>query len=178
MALEDSIFTPRMPEVDIRADIETIFSKARTAADDLVEDDGGLFHRQVVIVTPGRLLLGDTCPLPGEIHKDELSRLTEILPPKPVKNIAVIGFTQLDALQMDIRQAIPFHGYLLGFASLGHRVWVFEGHASALAAGCRDADLLLVDEGMLAELDKDWRTNAEKAMRGSKIKIIARLVDQ
>jgi hypothetical protein len=174
MDIESDFFQPCMPEVDIRADIETIFSRARVAADESVEDDEGLFRRQIVFVTPGRLLIGKTCPLPAEIPPKEMARVKDLIPPKPVKNIAAISYTFLDALQKDMNRAVPFMGYLLGFATLGHCVWVFEGHESALAAGCRDADYLLVDEGMLPFLPVEWRATAEKAMRGNVIKQIPR----
>ena len=172
----NTLFTPHMPEVDIRPDIESVFTKARKAADDSREDEDGLYHRQVIIVTPGRLLISKICPLPSEIPLDELSRLSELIPPQPSRNIAVIAFSYLEAIKTDMLQAIPFFGYLLGFAALGHKVWVFEGHPSALSAGCRDADILLVDGGMLPYLEEnsEWRAAALNVMRGKDIKVIAR----
>ena len=170
------LFIPHMPEVDIRPDIESVFSKARMAADESREDGDGLFHRQVIIVTPGRLLISKVCPLPSEIPADELLRLTSLIPPHPPKNISVITYTFLEALKKDILQAIPFFGFLLGFAAIGHRVWIFEGHSSALQAGCREADILIVDGGILPFLgdDIDWRNIALGVMRGKEIKIIPR----
>lgn len=170
------LFIPHMPEVDIRPDIESVFSRARVAADESREDEDGLFHRQVIIVTPGRLLISKLCPLPSEIPTDELSRLTSLIPPHPQKNISVISYTYLEALKKDILQAIPFFGFLLGFAAIGHRVWIFEGHPSALQAGCRQADMLIVDGGILPFLGDDmvWRNIALDVMGGNEIKIIAR----
>ena len=106
-----------------------------------------------------------------------LTLLSELEPPQPFINIAVLAYTYLDALKVDIRRAIPFFDFLLGFAALGHTVWVFEGHTSALAAGCREADLLLVDSGLLPALEAhnpEWRTQALQAMRGDTVKLIAR----
>jgi hypothetical protein len=176
MSENNYIFIPKMPEVDIRPDIESIFSKAREAADETREDENGFFHRQVIIVTPGRLLISKICPLSSEIPSDELSRLSSLIPPQSPQIISVISYTYLEALKTDILQAIPFFGYLLGFATLGHKVWVFEGHDSALSAGCRNADILLVDGGMLTYLEQNnkWRTVALNVMRGKDIKIIAR----
>jgi hypothetical protein len=172
----NNLFTPQMPEVDIPPDIESVFSKARIKSDESREDEDGLFHRQVIIVTPGRLLISKICPLPSEIPADEISRLSSLIPPNPSRSISVIAYTYLDALKMDILQAIPFFGYLLGFATLGHKVVIFEGHLSALSAGCRDADILLVDAGLVPFLDKNtnWHDIALKAMKGKEIKIIAR----
>ena len=172
----NTLFTMHMPEVDIRPDIESIFTKARKAADDSREDEDGLYHRQVIIVTPGRLFISKICPLPSEIPADEISRLSSLVSPQSPRSISVITYTYLETLKTDILQAIPFFGYLLGFAALGHKVWIFEGHPSALSAGCRDADILLVDGGMLPYLEKnsEWRVAALNVMRGKDIKIIAR----
>ena len=115
-----------MLEVDERPDIESVFIKARIAADESREDEYGLYRRQVIIVTPGRLLVSKICPLPSEIPADELSRLIKLIPPQPSRNIAVVAFTYLEALKTDVLQAIPFFSYLLGFATLGHKVWIFE----------------------------------------------------
>lgn len=170
------LFEPRMPAVDIRPDIETIFARARAEAAVSVEDDQGLHRRQVIIVTPGRLIAAKECPLPVEIPQREIGRLKNLVPPKPAKHIAAIAYTYLEALKEDMGKAIPFIGYLLGFGMLGHSVWVFEGHPSALAAGCRDADMLLVDGGMLPYLEENptWRETALGAMRGNEIKLITR----
>jgi hypothetical protein len=75
-----------------------------------------------------------------------------------------------------VHQAIPFFGFLLGFAAIGHKVWVFEGHSSAMRAGCQNSDILLVDGGILPFLgdEKEWRTTAMDVMRGNEIKIIPR----
>lgn len=172
----EHLFTAHMPEVDIRPDIESVFSKARAAAEANQEGQDGLSRRQVIIVTPGRLLIGKDCPIPAELNEKELKVLASLAPPQPPRQIAVIAYTLLEALKTDLRQAIPFIDYLLGFGTLGHSVWVFEGHASALAAGCRSVDMLLVDSAMLPELEKfqDWRSTALDAMRGSEIKVIAR----
>jgi hypothetical protein len=176
MPASDQLFQPHIPEVDIRTDIDHIFDRARAAADESTMDADGLYHRQVIIVTPGRLLIGKECPLPGEFPGGELERLINLLPVNPPRSIAVIAYTYLEALKQDLLKAIPFFGYLMGFAAIGHKVWVFEGHLSALAAGCRDSDLLMVDGGLLPDLDKNinWQTEALSTMRGSEIKIVPR----
>ena len=174
---EKELFTPRMPEVDFRPDISAIFSHARVAAAQTHVGEDGIEHRQVILITPGRLLVAKDCPLAGDIPAEQLAKLSKLVPPQPCINIAVLAYTYLDALKTDIRRAIPFFDFLLGFAAIGHAVWVFEGHESALANGCRDADLLLVDSGMLPALEAnnpDWRTQALQAMRGDTVKLIAR----
>ncbi len=174
---ENDLFTPRMPEVDVRPEIDVIFSRARTAAAQTHVGEDGIEHRQVIIITPGRLLVAKDCPLPEDIPVEQIALLSELVPPKPRINIAVLAYTYLDALKMDIRRAVPFFDFLLDLAAIGHIVWVFEGHSSALAAGCREADLLLVDNGILPALEAhnpDWRAQALRAMRGNTVKLIAR----
>ena len=119
------LFIPHVPEVDIRPDIESVFSKARAASDESREDEDGLFHRQVIIVTPGRLLISKVCPLPSEIPADELLKLTSLIPPQPPKNISVITYTFLEALRkiffrqylslafcLDLRRSAIMFGFL------------------------------------------------------------------
>ena len=72
---------------------------------------------------------------------------------------------------MDISKTIPFFGILLGFAYIGHAVWIFEGHGGALVAGCRDADVLIVDGAMVPHLQTDWPTAASSVMRSREISV-------
>ncbi len=173
---EKNLFTPHMPEVDLRPNLRAIFDRARAAASEIILDEIGKAHHQIIIVTPGRLLISKDCPLAENIPVEQLAILGELVPPEPAVNIAVIAYTYLEALQADMRRAVPFIDFLLGFGALGHRVWAFEGHSSALVAGCMDADLLLVDEKMAAMLDQDnadWRAQALAVMRGENIRIVA-----
>jgi len=175
--VDKDLFTPRMPEVDVRPKIDIIFSRARAAAAQTHFGEDGIEHRQVIIITPGRLLVAKSSPLDEDISVEQLALLSELVPPQPRINIAVLAYTYLDALKADIRRAVPFFDFLLGFAAFGHTVWVFEGHISALAAGCREADLLLVDNGLLPALEThnpEWRAQALQAMRGDTVKLIAR----
>ena len=174
---EKNLFTPRMPEVDVRPEIGAIFSRARAVAAQTHVGEDGIERRQVIIITPGRLLVAKCSPLAEDIPVKLLALLSELVPPQPRINIAALAYTYLEALKADIRRAVPFFDFLLGFAALGHTVWVFEGHISALAAGCREADLLLVDSGFLVALEAhnpDWRAQALQAMRGDAVRLIAR----
>ena len=174
---DKELFTPRIPEVDTRPGIGAIFSRAREAAAQTHLGEDGIERRQVIIITPGRLLVAKDSPLVEDIPVDLLTLLSELVPPQPFINIAVLAYTYLDALKVDIRRTVPFFDFLLGFAALGHTVWVFEGHTSALSAGCSEADLLLVDSGLLPALEAhnpEWREQALQAMRGDTVKLIAR----
>jgi hypothetical protein len=78
---------------------------------------------------------------------------------------------RIERLRSDISKTIPFFGIFLGFAYIGHAVWVFEGHASALAAGCKDANVLIVDGEMVPHLQTDWVSVAANVMKGREIYI-------
>lgn len=159
----------RMPEVDELPDIEEVFDKARKAAAGEGEQPLGQSGRHVVVVTPGRLLMFQPCPPPGSMPQGQVASVEQMISPRVKRNIAAIAYTELSALRSDISKAIPFMGFLLGFAYIGHAVWVFEGHPSALAAGCREADVVIVDGGMVPHLQKDWVVVASSVMRNREI---------
>lgn len=155
----DSVsYEPCMPEVDVQADVEKIFDEARIAAAKESASDGR--SRQVVVITPGRMLMMQPCPPPGSMPKTVVGQIERLLPPKVKRRIAVIGYTELRAVTGDLAKAIPFFGLLTGIAYIGHLVWVFEGHSSALAAGCKNADLLIVDGSMVPHLAANWQSVA------------------
>lgn len=161
----------RMPDVDVLPDVDALFDTARQAARGEGEQPPGARGRHVIIVTPGRMLKFQPCPPPGSMADASVQTVERMMPSSVKRNVAAIAYTELEALQKDAARAIPFLGFLLGFAYVGHAVWVFEGHPSALAAGCRDADVLLVDGAMTPHLQEDWRTIAGRAMRHPEIYI-------
>jgi hypothetical protein len=171
-------FTPRMPEVDVPADLEARFAKARRigSGDEIVAGRGGPVHgqRHVVIVTPGRMCMMYPCPRPGSMQASAVAAIEQIAPSSTPLTIAVIALTELRAVRASLAKAIPFVGYLLGLAYVGHTVVVFEGHASALRPGCRDADLLIVDEAMMPALPRDWLSVAWSVMRAPQALVFGR----
>ena len=167
-ATDDALFQPRMPEVEEPAHLSNIFDQARSAAAGEEPAPAGQ-RRHVVIVTPGRLLMFHPCPAPGSMPAAQVDGIKRMISPDRKRNIAAIAYTELTAVQTDVSKAIPFLGMLMGSAYIGHAVWVFEGHSSALACGCRAADVLLVDGGMLPHLQSDWRALAASVMRRPEI---------
>jgi hypothetical protein len=153
------LFEPRMPDVDPRRDIHRVFDQARKSA--ASEHASGQDHsRQVVLVTPGRILMLQPCPAPGSMPQNVVSQLERLISPEVKRKIAVIAYTELPAVNKSLSQAIPFFGMLVGMAYIGHSVWIFEGHSTALAAGCKQADLLIVDSGMVPHLPANWQALA------------------
>ena len=158
-----------MPEVGERSGLDEYFVTVRRTAAGKGEGEG------LVIVKPDRSLM----VVPRLADSAELKKMAEsmksMVPDTVQRNIAAIAFTVFEpgpqgtAGLVEVGNAIPFLGMLVGFSYIGHAVWVFEGHSSALAAGCRDADLLLVDSAMLPFLEEGWDSQAARVMRNQNI---------
>jgi hypothetical protein len=154
-------FAPQMLGVEVPDDLASLFARARSMASG--EDPN--FHpgeKGVVIITPGRSFVSMP-PLPKESLSAGLEKW-----PGPDSDVAVISYTRLDAL-MDPEngrlKCIPFLPRLMMMAAGVHSVVVFEGHPSALEVGLHDADVLLIDSGMLPFLQEGWMKVAVRAMR-------------
>jgi len=162
--IDPQIFQPRMPEVDFPPDLDEIFKKARRAAAGETPPPNSKC-RHVVVVTPGRMVMMHPCAEPGAMSPTAVESVEKLLPSSTKRQVAAIAYTELNALRADLMKTIPFFGMLTGMAYIGHSVWVFEGHSSALPPGCREADLLIVDEQMIPFLAHDWIATASKVMR-------------
>lgn len=167
---DDGMFSPRMPQVDEPPTLAPVFEKAGSVAAGTGQPSDGA-QRYVVIVTPGRLLMQQPCPQPGSMPEQQVAAIRKMIVPERKHGIAAISYTELTAIRKDISKAIPFIGMLSGLAYVGHAVWVFEGHPSALEHGCRNADILLVDGGMLPFLASDWQVAASRVMNRPEIYI-------
>jgi hypothetical protein len=55
----------------------------------------------------------------------------------------------------------------MGFTSIGHSVWIFDG--AAVESGSREADVLIVDSACVTTLPADWQDSAAKVMRSPQI---------
>jgi hypothetical protein len=161
-------FEPRMPEVAVPTDSDTAFDPARAAAAG-TSRPADVTGQQVIVVTPGRTIMFLPCPPAGSMAAAHTASMERLISPAVKRNVAAIAYTELEAVKTDASRAIPFLGILLGLAYIGHAVWVFEGHPTALAAGCRDADVLIVDGGMVPHLQPDWQTVAASRMRRPEI---------
>jgi hypothetical protein len=159
----------RMPDVKVAANIEEIFAKVRGIA------AGREKQRGLVIVRPDRTYL----LLPPIAETPQLKKIAEglaqMIPSAVQRNVAIIANTELggDGTAApgvaEVNKSIPFLGLLMGLSYIGHAVWIFEGHPSALEAGCRDADVLIVDSAMLPLLQAGWQDAAAAAMRSANI---------
>ncbi|HTC86780.1 MAG TPA: hypothetical protein VK686_00710 [Bryobacteraceae bacterium] len=157
-------YAPFMPDVDLRRDAPALFAEARTAAAN--SPDG----RGVALIGPDRAIMVIPVPPRSAAMDARVPKLPDIPSDRPA-NIAVIGNTgMLGSAQgkppdlQEAAKAIPFLGLLIGLGYAGHHVWIFEGHASALASGLDHAEILVVDSGMIPSLQNDWMAVAKNKM--------------
>ena len=153
--------TPELP------DLERIFRPLREKA----------AQGQLVILRPdGRVM--QLPALPKESTPPQaIASVERMLPSSVKRNVVAVGdlaWAVADA--PDLRaanRAIPFFGLLMGFSSIGHAVWIFDSNTPAvLAAGCREADVLIVDSQRLAKLPALWQDGVKKAMRNPLILVL------
>src|ERR1700737_3037527 len=97
---DGDIFTPRMPEIDERRDIEKVFQEARKAA---------AGDRQVVLVTPGRMLMLQPCPPAGSMPAQVVSQIEKLISPKIKRKIAAIGYTEFKAATTNLAKRSEEH---------------------------------------------------------------------
>ena len=161
-----------MPRVEIPPDTEERFAKARLIAsgkkpaNPTIDPSG---QRCIVVVTPSRAFAILRCPPPNSMPPRAVRALENVAPSSRSLNIAIIANLQIDPLLAKQAAANPVVGLTIGLCYIGHNVIVFEGHPSALKAGSRDAEMLVVDETMIPHLQKDWESVARSVMRGSEI---------
>ena len=132
--------------------------------------------RYVGIIRPDRSYLLTAPPAKGSMPPNMIQMMEKLVPPSPPRRISAITDTYFSLTSgrgipglAEIGREIPFFGMLLGLACIGHSVCVFTGVDDSLAAGCKGADLLIVDEAQVPSLSGDWRTVAAAAMRNANI---------
>jgi hypothetical protein len=129
-------------------------------------------RQQTVVVRPDGRFLGIPAISRESAPPEMLGTVERMLPSKVQRQVAVIaatGWTTGAASIQAANQAIPFFGMLMGFSTIGHAVWVFDGSAAMLSAGCREADVLIVDGACAESLPADWQDTAAKVMRNRQI---------
>lgn len=152
-----------MPEVKPRPDIEAVFAQLRQTA-------ARLNPRGVAVLTPERKVF--IVPTPDETPAVRMmaANLDRLIPAATRRNITGIGCTLASALQANsANQLAPFFAILVGLCHIGHTVWVFEGHASALEAGCRETDMIILDSAARPLLAQGWMDTAAAVMRNVNI---------
>src|SRR5262249_41097985 len=124
----------------------------------------------------GKLVLVPV-PAPEEADASLLRDVRAALAPQhePVTGLVITAINGTAGVQRRGRSffkllpLMPNLSYLVGAACLGSPVVAFEGHANDFAAGCEDADLLLIDDGMTPLLRPDWAAIALNVLRHPRI---------
>ena len=162
-------FVPHMPEVDLHANNESVFTDARNVGLGYKRPNGSgaSSERYIALVTPGRLVMQLACPLPGARPMSVIMDIRTRYPVEPPAIIVAIALNDIRAVReiKGAKRAIPFLDYLLDLGYSGHAVSIFEGHSSAYRIGVRGSDLLVVDAAMIPFLQPDWQTVAKQTMR-------------
>jgi len=161
-------FAPHMPEVDLQANNDSVFTDARNVGMGF-RRGGGLAgsDRFIALVTPGRLVMQLACPRPGERPMQVVMDIRARYPVEPPAIIVAVALNDIRAVReiKGAKRAIPFLDYLLDLGYSGHAVTIFEGHSTAYSIAVRGADLLVVDAAMIPFLQPDWQTVAQQSMR-------------
>ena len=162
-----------MPGIEAPGDVEQVFAKARRTA------TGARGLVCLVVVRPDhQLLILPALPnTPGLAAR--AGDLESLIPSAVKRSIAVIAQTRFTMGEPGAKtavpsyetasKAIPFFGLLLALSHAGHAVWVFDGNTSELAAGCRDADVLIIDSDVLPLLRPGWAEEVSAVMRNPNI---------
>lgn len=161
-------------------DISAIWQGAFEAARRLASDPEA---RYVVLVRPNRTLLCIACPPPGSMPADQIAKIGQIVPGEGKRKIVVMAPTEFawgengdgtakgSPELLAASKSIPFFGLLNGLAYIGHAVWVFDGRTTAVPAGCKDADLLLIDSILASQLTTKTVADAAAVMRNANVLI-------
>jgi hypothetical protein len=131
-------------------------------------------ERHLVILRPDGKQLKLPALAKAAVSPEQIAAIERLLPSSVQRRIAVIGETSWALAQQpgiqDAARAIPFFGMLMGLAAVGHAVWIFDGSTpTVLAAGCRDADLVIVDGEKLKTLPANWHSLAAAGPRKAQI---------
>jgi hypothetical protein len=125
-------------------------------------------QRNLVILRPNGQYLLLPVNLKDAVPPEAVATVEQILPSTPARNVAVIGETSWTMAAspsvQSANEAIPFFGLLMGLATIGHAVWVFDSN-TAIIGGCRLADVLIVDSESVPALPRGWQAQAKQVMR-------------
>jgi hypothetical protein len=130
--------------------------------------------RQLVILRPDRRSMTLPAMSRDDAPPSAVQAVEDMLPSSVQRNVAVIADTTWtmgeDLALVDANRAIPFFGMLMGFAAIGHAVWIADGSTTAgLVACARDGDILMVDSARIEALPEDWQCLVAPVMRGRQI---------
>jgi hypothetical protein len=130
-------------------------------------------HGQLVVVrSDGRYLLIPALRTVA-VKAEMVATVERMIPSTTKRNVAAIADTTWANAETPTLEAashaVPFFGLLMGFTSIGHSVWLFNGADNVFESGCRQADVLIVDSARVSGLPSDWQCDAATVMRNPEI---------
>ena len=161
----------RMPIISPKRDIQACFNEARRVG------SGANGQRWVVIIAPDGSLVKVPVPPSKEADQSLLHDVRFALSPEgePVSGLNITAINYTAGIQARARsfhqilELIPNLSYLIGAACLGNSVVAYEGHPGDILAGVTNADVLILDGGMIPFLQPDWAAIALKTLRQPRI---------
>ena len=140
-------------------------------------------QRQLVIVRPDGRQLTLAAVAKEKAPPSAVAAVERMLPSSVQRNVAAIGDTAWAMAEKpnlaEAGSAVPFFGMLMGFASIGHAVWLFDAATTpALVAGCCEADVVIVDSTRLPALPENWQALALAVVRNKQILVHDRATNQ
>jgi hypothetical protein len=109
----------------------------------------------------------------GAVKAEMVAAVERMIPSTTKRNVAAIADTTWANAETPTLQAashaVPFFGLLMGFTSIGHSVWLFDGADNMFESGCRQADVLIVDSARVSALPSAWQCDAATVMRNPDI---------
>lgn len=162
-----------MPQVDERlseAALIQVFEQARATSAGTFRQPNAKDppdQRYIALITPERLICQLPTNRPRSMNANAVRSIEVLLPRSSQKHVVAIAFYEWSpsVTMRELSATIPFFGFLMGFAYIGHTVVVFEGHPSAFQVALYDADMLLVDADLVPFLTQDWMYLARQVMR-------------
>lgn len=171
---QSSAEAPKVVELPV---MDNLFAKLRRQSAQI---------RGISLLRPDRSSFVLAAPAPGTIPEMMTSAVTALVPPGKSRNIAAIaapgslvGDPAAPPTLADVARQVPFFGLLVALAYTGNVAWIFDaslatGSAGIISAGCRDADVLMLDSDALPALPRGWQESAGAAMRNANILVFDR----
>ena len=171
-----NLIPAQMPTISPRRDIRRCFADARRLS------AGTHGERRVVVIAPDGTLILVPVPAPENADRSLLRDVRAALAPhqEPVTGLVITAINGTSGIQRRGRSffkllpLVPNLSYLVGAACLGNTVVAFEGHANDFPVGCEDADMLILDDGMVPLLRPDWAAIALKLLRQPRVILFGR----
>ena len=171
-----SLIPASMPAISPKRDIRRCFADARRLS------AGSHGNRWVVIIAPDGTLVNVPVPTEEDADQSLLSDVRGALAPgqEPITELTITsinctnGVKRLASSFHKMLPLVPNLSYLVGAVRLGNTVTAFEGHSRDFAVGCENADMLIVDDGMIPFLQPDWAAVALRTLRQPRIILFGR----